>query len=220
MKKFYLIAWSIFALGFVFKLLHYPGGNSMLILGALLIDVHAIAFLARNFKTNQNDSLIYLSIAGINTYTLWRLMYWDTLRILGVPLVFLIPLVIALYTLVLFFKRKVQIRWPQLFLLTYLVFIVYLSTVHSYSLNYFFNLSKALNSETRDTNYMSWDTYSWFLYIAGKYQEALDANQEAQNAVKRCNSEYVDPEANNYLEVLKKHEKMIVKRNWNTFERR
>jgi len=69
-----------------------------------------------------------------------------------------------------------------------------------------------LNSETRNTNYRAWDEYSWFLYISGKQDEAIEANQKAQKAAE----ERQNGRAVQYLKEIKQHEQQIRNKNWTT----
>jgi hypothetical protein len=97
------------------------------------------------------------------------------------------------------------------------VFFFIISFTHSDRIYYFFNLNTVLNGETRNTNYYSWDKYSWFLYIADKKNEALEANQNAQKAVEEYLKIIPDEEAVQYLTVIKQHGQQIQDKNWTSW---
>jgi hypothetical protein len=40
--------------------------------------------------------------------------------------------------------------------------------------------------ENNETNFASWDKYSWFLFLNGKNEEALDANHRAVKACQKA----------------------------------
>jgi hypothetical protein len=73
-----------------------------------------------------------------------------------------------------------------------------------------------LNSEARDTDYNSWDRYSWFLYIVNKQDEALEANHKAQKAMEEYLKTTHDENAVYELELIKQHEQQIKEKNWTT----
>jgi len=61
-----------------------------------------------------------------------------------------------------------------------------------------------------DTDFATWDKYSWFLYQSGKYEEALDAS----NTALRIASEVGDTEWGNFIA---DHRSRIEQRSWTTF---
>jgi len=215
MKKMQIIALITFLLGVVFKLLHYPGGALILLLGTLLFFVHSIIYLFKNAKTNLPMSFLHLSYSFLTMYLLFRFQYWSCgPRIFGSPLLFLIVLFVTLTCFVLLFKNKSQFKFSQIFLIVYFAFFWVLSYIHSDRIYYFFNLNTVLNSEARETNYNSWDRYSWFLYIANKQDEALEANHKAQKAVEEYLKITSDSNAVYDLGLIKQHEQQIRDKSW------
>ncbi len=76
MKALRLTAWIAIALSLIFKLLHYPFNGPLIVLGALLLFIHAIIFLIKNIKTNIADAFFHLNISLWTTYTMFRFMFW------------------------------------------------------------------------------------------------------------------------------------------------
>ena len=215
MKKMLIIAWTTFLLGIVFKLLHYPGAGLILSLGTLLFFVHSIIYLCKNAKTDLPMSFLHLSYSFLTMYVLFRLQYWfGGPRFLGFPLIFLVSFFVTLTSLVLLLKSKTKFKFPQIFLLAYFAFFLVLSYIHSDRIYYFFNLNTVLHSDARETNYNSWDRYSWFLYIVNKQDEALEANHKAQKIAE----EHLKTTQNRMvvfdLELIKQHEQQIKDKNW------
>ncbi|MEZ4805785.1 MAG: hypothetical protein R2852_09955, partial [Bacteroidia bacterium] len=101
------------------------------------------------------------------------------------PLLLVIALIVVFNFLRLKFKEKTAFKRPELLLALYISFILLLSFTHSHKIYYFFNLNTILNEESRETNYMAWDKYSWFLYISNKQEEAIDANKKAKSAANK-----------------------------------
>jgi hypothetical protein len=92
-----------------------------------------------------------------------------------------------------------------------------LSFTPAHRIYYFVNLSKVVNGDTRNILYKSWDKYSWFLYIADKQDQAIEANQKAQKAAQKYLSMYQNEEALQYLNLIKQHGQQIEDNNWTAF---
>jgi hypothetical protein len=218
MKKLLIIAWTIFSIGLVFRLLHYPGTSVLSLLGTLLLLIHSIIYIAKNAKTNLPTSFLHLSFTLATIYILFRLQYWPVgPMILGYSAFFIIVLLVTISCFVLHITNKTPFKFPQIFLIVYFVFFFVLSFTHSDRIYYFFNLNTVLNGETRNTDYYSWDKYSWFLYIVDKQEEAIDANQNAQKAAEEYLKIIQDEEAIQYLTVIKQHGQQIQNKNWTSW---
>jgi len=215
MKKMQIIAWTTFLIGLVFRLLHFPGAGIISLLGTLLLFIHSIIFLFKNAKTNLPTSFLHLSYSFLTIYVLFRFQYWSCgPMIFGFPLLFIIVLLV---TLICFILHLTNNRLPQIFLIIYFVFFFVLSYTHSDRIYYFFKLNPVLNGEMRNTDYYSWDKYSWFLYIVDKQDEAIEANRKAQKAVEEHLKIIQNEEAVRYLTLIKQHEQQIRDKNWTTY---
>ena len=62
-------------------------------------------------------------------------------------------------------------------------------------------------SQEVETDFHSWDKYSWFLYRNARYDEASEASNKALKMAK--NSENID-----FVEFIKKHNEMIKNKTW------
>lgn len=215
MKKLQIIAWIIFIIGIIFRLLHYPGTAVISLLGTLLLVIHSIIYLVKNANTNLPSTFLYLSYSFLTVYVLFRLQYWSCgPMILGYSLLFIIVLLLTISSFILLLTSKIKIKLPQIFLVVYFIFFFVLSFTHSYRIYYFFNLNPVLNGESRNTNYHSWDKYSWFLYLADRQDEAIEANQNAQKAAEDYLRSIPDEETVQYLTVIKQHGQKIQDKNW------
>jgi hypothetical protein len=218
MKKLLISAWTIFAIGLVFRLLHFPGSELISILGALLLFIHSSIYTARNAKTNLPSSLLHLSYAVLTIYFLFRLQFWPAGPIiLGYPSLFIIGLLVTIACFVLHTTRKMPLKFAQIFLVAYFVLFFVLSFTPSYRIYYFVNLSNVVNGDTRNILYKSWDKYSWFLYLADEQDQAIEANLKAQKAAKQYLSMYQNEEALQYLNLIKQHGQQIADDNWTAF---
>jgi hypothetical protein len=75
--------------------------------------------------------------------------------------------------------------------------------------------NSVINSESIKTNYRAWVKYSWFLYISDKQNEALEANQKAQDIINQ--NKYFDDDLANDLWRIQQHEEKIRNQNWMSY---
>ena len=68
-----------------------------------------------------------------------------------------------------------------------------------------------------EKDYFTLDKYSWFLYVDGKEDEAIQANENAQTAVEKClqNPKYGDE--NEYVSFIKDHRVAIRDKTWKKY---
>jgi len=218
MKKIQIIAWTIFIIGLIFRVLHYPGTFVIPVLGTLLLIIYSLIYLVKNAKTNLPNSFLHLSYSLLTTYILFRLQFWSCgPMIFGYSLFFIIVILVTITCFILHFTNHTKFKLPQIFLIGYFMFFFTLSFIHSDRIYYFINLNSVLNAESRTTNYYSWDKYSWFLYIADKQDEAIEANQNAQKAAEEYLKITQDQEAIQYLTLIKQHGQQIQNKNWTTY---
>ena len=198
MKNLYISSWGLFFMGIALKFLHVPGANICMLLSCILLVVHNIVYLCKHRKKEDIPSvLLYFSYTILTIYVFGRLAFWGFAK----PL-FLIGFLLVIVTLVLYSTKRESFKTPQIVLVFYFVFFFILSYTPSYKVYYALYLNKVLNKEQRDTNYRSWDMYSWFLILRDLKEEALEANQKAQKNAESNGS----PQS---LEVLKQHEILI-----------
>jgi len=218
MKKLQIIAWSIVVIGLLFRLFHYPGTAIVSILGTLLLVIHAVIYLVKQNKTNLPGALVHLSIALMTVYFLFRLQYWSCgPDIFGFSMLFILAFLLAVSSFVLLFRSKTTFTFIQLFFAGYFVLFFVLSFTRSYKLYYFFNLNTILNAESRKSNFKVWDKYSWFLYLAERKEEAMDANRKAQAALDEFWKESSDDDAEQYFILIEQHRRKIRDGNWTSF---
>lgn len=212
MKKFYIISWTIFFIGFIFKLFHLPAAGLLMSIGSLLILIHSIIHFTKYVKTDLPLTLLYASIAFMTVYLLSRLHYWSIAR----P-IFPIACLLSLATIILLFYKKVEFAFPQYFLIAYFIFFFTISYTPSYKIFYIMTLNSVLNGESRNTDYRGWDKYSWFLYLDDKNDEALEANTNARDALNTYLKIIDDNEAAQFSNLIDRHNQQIRERNWSDY---
>lgn len=215
MKKLQIIAYVIFIIGLITKLFHVNGSNYLLVLGTLLILIYGILFFFKNRKEKLADSLMHLAISFLTVYLFCRLLFmYCGPMILGLPLYYLLSLGISIPALIMNVSKRTNFKLPQVLFLFYFLFISCISFLHSYRIYYFLNLNEITAKECRIENYRMWDRYSWYLYLGDKQEEAIDANQKAQQIIEeKLKIEQIEQLLND-LETIKNHNLMIRDQNW------
>lgn len=212
MKKLHLISWIILIIGILFKFSYWPGASLLLMIGCLMMLIFSIIYFVENVKSNIVKPFLYVSSTLITVYFLFRIQYWAYAQ-----LVFGLALLIGVITLVIHLKKKEKFRWEHSILILYFVGFIAISYVHSDRIFYLFNRSSNENQNNKEHyyTYEALDKYSWFLYLAEKYDEAESINEEAILSVKKyIEFATYDTEAVKTLEVIEKHKELIRNRNW------
>jgi hypothetical protein len=89
------------------------------------------------------------------------------------------------------------------------------SFVPSYATCYVFDLNQVLNKRGNETNYYSWDKYSWFLYIRGQDEKAIQANQNAIDAWYKSKERFELNDSDTlHLKMLEEHKEGIKNHTW------
>lgn len=223
MKKLSLIAWVLILLGIAFKLLHFPAAALLIIVGNLLFVFCSVSYIFLNLKVKDKDAFLYFMFAVWSIYFLFRFQYWygGEISILNVnvSIVFLFSFLITFIYVT--YRLIVQVK----FKIGHLIFIVFfvsnllLSFTPAYKIFYFVHLNELINSDERDFNYLAWDKYSWFLYVAGEKDKAIDANEKAQDACRALmNQDVSNIQVEKYYEKIKTHEIQIYADTWSSYQ--
>lgn len=208
MKKFNLIAWIIFLGGILLKSTHIPGANMIMVLGVLLLLIHCIIYFMKNVSKDFLSSIFHFSSLFWSIYLFFRIQY---LSYSG--LIFTISLLTTFTYLILHIIKKKKYRLPHIAFTLYVGLSLFVFFTSTHQIYYVFNYS-ILNGQTENIYYEKWDKYSWFLYSAGKKDEAIEANLNAQKSLKNAKNTISRDEQQEYSEMLQKHEIHIIENNW------
>lgn len=177
MKVFRICSWAIFIIGLLFKILHWPGGSLWAVLGATLLLVHSLIVLAMNAKNQLTQSLMNVAIAAWMVYLLFRVQYWNHAQT-----VFLIALALTITASMCHVILTNKPKNSAMPFYGVVVLGLLLSSTRAHQVHGFMALNPVLYSKGRTIDYYGWDKQTWFLYLAGKYDEALEANEKALQA--------------------------------------
>jgi len=174
--------------------------------------IFSLIFLIKNAKKDVVQSFFYLTSTLITIYVLFRIQFWAYGHI-----AFRFALLSGITTLILHTYQKEKIALRHYVLVIYYVCFVAISFVHADRVFYLFGRSAIVHENNNGDyfNYNILDTYSWFLYLAEKYDEAEDINEDALRSI----NEYIefapsDNEAIKTRGIIEKHGGLIRKREW------
>lgn len=155
----------------LFRLLHWPGGNVLLLFALLFpfLDIFVQLFRGRNKgKEKALKSLSALALFGFGLYFVFRFLYWP-----GSTFVFALAVILYLPFLIVFIvqKGKLNKRYGITFALMVLSFVFLL--IPTYSIYGFFTVNNPLHGKNEPVPSFAYYKMARFYYQAGKDQEAL-----------------------------------------------
>jgi hypothetical protein len=219
MKKIQISGCVALILGLILKTVHIPGASLLFLLGANVVAVANFIVGMINVQADKQKSLFHLAISLLTVYVLFRFQFWPMgPSILGLKLMFLLPVGLSIAFFIRYFKQNASMQIAQKILAGYLVFVIFISFTPTYKIQYFMQLNPVLSANSRDSNYVAWDKYSWFLYTAGKYDESLEANRKAQQAMEFSTYQLSQLNRQEYKLKLTEHEGKIKDRSWKNWD--
>ena len=219
MKKIQIIGCVALILGLILKTVHIPGASVLFLLGANVIAVANFIVGMLNLQADKQKSLFHFAVSLLTVYVLFRFQFWPMgPSISGIKLMFLLPVGLSIAYFIRYFKHNANMQIAQKILAGYLVFVIFISFTPTYKIQYFMQLNPVLSANSRDSNYVAWDKYSWFLYTAGKYDESLEANRMAKQAIETSTYQISQYNRQEYKQKLTEHEEKIKGKSWNNWD--
>ena len=205
-ERLFIVPIALFLLIFILKLTHQPGAGLMMVITAgLSLLTGIISLLVFALKGNFLGGLIRLTLNTLLIYLVFRLMYWSMAQE-----VFYVGMVLFAVTIVLTLVKNVQMKAIHYSLIGFFVLNLLISFVKAHKVYYVMNLTETFHAEGRNYSPLVWDKYSWFLYLAGETDKALEANAKAIKIAEK--ERYM-----NNLPVLRERREMIKQNTWQEY---
>jgi hypothetical protein len=208
MKKAEIFLYSFYAIGIVLKLLKLPMHTIFILVSLLFLIIYYTICLIRKNKDLHSILIGFVTV-------LWLFCLLAILKHFPFQNIVLIIATLASIALVYLLYKKSKLTSGSNIFCSLVIFITiffkFLPTHYTY---YLTNIK--FNYEI-ETDYYSWDKYSWFLYSEGKVDEAIQANLNAQTAVEKSlqNPKYGDE--NEFLSFIKEHRAAIIDKTWKKY---
>lgn len=199
MKKLFLFSAVVFLIGLVLKIFHVHY-NAIIMLAAVFLML--VAAIAGGTGKKRGFPLLFTIpfVAGTLALVFMIKFYPGHLPVFYVAVAVLLGAIV-----VLLIKRE----WsPAFFLVPVSVILVWLHFTPAYKIYYLFNIRYNYEIET---DYRSWDKYSWFLYRAGNMDEALKVSAYAIWVAKKSGQ-------NEAQKAMENHHEKIMKRTWDHYD--
>ena len=198
MRIINIISQVLFYMGLLLKLFHIHYNAILILIG--LVGV-VISLIVGVLKKQQKATLL-LTLANFG----WLLLVFVSVKFLPIQSVILI--VAALLTLVaaVFIIRAGHPKrlLPILITIPIALFFYFLPTHERYRI-----LCINWNYEI-ETDYITWDKYSWFLYQNDEFAKALEASTKARTIADQLEDSY-------WVQLIDAHHEAIVARAWEKY---
>lgn len=221
MRLMGLISWVLIFIGLCFKMLHWPFSDILFLLGALIMVIHGVTFFIKNSKKRLVDSLFQIALSSWLISIVFCIFYWSQgPRLFGrLSIILLIPILLSVLFIAFHLIKEASFSRTFLFRFAFIAFGFWFCTMPAHRMYYFFNLTETFHGESRKSNFICWDKYSWFLNTAGRKEEANQANIEAQKSLIFFRDAYHVRGRNSAQKILLNHQEMLRNDNWRNFER-
>jgi hypothetical protein len=210
MKKFLIISWILFFLGFTIHLLHWPGADLFMLLSCTILIIHNIIFMFKNVKKSI--------IAVLSNFMMTMIAIYVIFRFMNLPfsiLFFILSILLAVIIFIIQISQKKPLKWVQLFLILPIALSITIFFTKSDQLFYITNCHY-LSDDTKSCYFGVWDRYSWYLYCADKKVKALEANQKAiegvSDTINGCSAYIHDRQLT--ISELEQRKLMIINNTW------
>ncbi len=212
MKKLLIISGVLFAGSLVMHFAKVPGHSLVILISILLLLIHNTIYLIKNIRTKPDRVIAFLTITSFSFYLFTRIYFWASAHT-----AFIISMLLLLLWLGLHIFKKSSFSALQIVLISLFVLVFATSFINADRVYYLFN-ARYLKEQTASANYELWDRYSWFLYLAGKFDEAEAANETAMKGVQELleKDETVDAWIECEKQLWQRHEK-IRTRTWDKY---
>lgn len=205
----------VFALlGLVCKFFGLPGASLILVLGPFLFTLYSSIFLIRFLKSEKVRALRNILVSLLMIYALFRIQYWQSgPALFGFRFTFILSLAGLILYLIHFVREPIHWGVKQIIVLVFALGVIILDFIPTYQLHYGMSLTTTFHEKNRFVRFDLWDKYSWFLYNSRKFEEALEANRNAQQAL--LNGDYsITGKQDEEYRMLQEHGRLISERNW------
>jgi len=198
MKKLIYSFYTIFLIGFILKFFHIHFNAIIMMTGIAGVLVLSIIQLFR-----KKESIFGLLNFGT---IIWLVVLLISLKFFPYGFWFLLlAIIISNVILIIFYRNKMMNKLIFFFIAIILALTFYFIPTD----NRYYILNIKWNHEI-ESDFYSWDKYSWFLYQNGKYTEALIASDRALNIVESQENEHM-------LNFIENHQSVIRNRNWEKY---
>lgn len=207
--RFLIFGSALFFFGVLFKMLHYPGAGLMLLICGPALLVHAILYTIKPGRANIAGTLARFMITLWVGFIIFRIQYWN-----GQNELFYVCVALTVATIIVFVSRREKLNSALIAAVIICLIGLCLRPISAHHIYRTLSLSHPLGQDDVVERYENWDKYSWFLFIAGEKEAALQANLQAYEGVLIAMQNADDLYAQSYYPVIIEHQERIASGTW------
>lgn len=219
MNKTRIISLATCVAGILLRLIDFSYSGLIMCVGILLLIVFTVINAIKNLKSDIESVMLSTVTVLWSVYLFERFFFFDFLpSLMGINPLFFLSLILSVFYIVKFGRNRMIVSLERIFFYTFFLTSVALSFVHSDRIFYMIKLNELTQVENRKSNYYDWDRYSWFLYLADKKTEAMEANSKVLEIVNKEIVETKNLALKRDLEFFENRRKRIATNTWNDFD--
>ncbi|MCB0497364.1 MAG: hypothetical protein KDC79_14580 [Cyclobacteriaceae bacterium] len=196
-NAFYIL-FGLFSAGFLIKFFRLPFHTVVMLIG-----IGGMFVISMLYFVSKQRELGILSIATV----VWATMLLTFVKFLPAHYMFVIAIISFVVVVVNFLNKQAVYVEHQLILGLVITIAAIVGTTPKDERYYLFNIQ--FNHHVHH-DYWAWDKYSWFLYLDGKKEEAIEANQKALEIVLATSDEPMK-------DLILQHKNKLEQDNWISF---
>lgn len=207
-SKLLYVFLTMLTVGVLFKVLHWPFGGLIVIISATSLFIAGIikliGSLAVKYKSNRLEGFQLLGVGAFCMYVMFRIQFWPG----QIPMYYFALALLTVLTIMLI-KGSVKKSGWYIAIVAMILFSSYLKQLPGHVIYKAINLNDFFFDSS--TSPRAHDRYSWFLLLWEEYDLALEANEKAVKAIKKCEKEgfYIGSDVNEYMDLLNDHRYVI-----------
>lgn len=201
--------------GTLFRLMRWPFGNEMIIIGSQILFFISIAILIYSIikKIKIPEPILFVTVGFCSVTYCFKILFWPGSKELIIA-AFLMIVVVFFIIL-----KKKSVLSSSKVVLGIIILLFTLSFITKESK--LFQISYIDLSNTKYNNPEDYYNYAWILYNEGDNKKATTNLQYAIDELKNPDNEFADmlsENRNNYLKTYETAMDMLNNNNWNTLE--
>ncbi len=201
--------------GTLFRLMRWPFGNQMIIIGSQILCLISIAILIYSIikKAKIVESILFTTIGFCSLTYCFKILFWPGSKELIIAA--FLTIAVAIFIII---KKKVVVSSSKVVLII-IILLFTLSFITKESR--LFQISYIDLSNTKYNHPEDYYDYAWILYNEGDKKNAKTNLQYAIDELDNSNNEFADmlsKNRNNYLKTYNAAMDMLNNNNWNSLE--
>ena len=208
MRRIEKVGFLIFLIGFGLKFIHAPFHTVIMLVGIISLLGIYLYFL---FSKGKSVEYVLSGLCAVS----WLIFLLFVIKFF--PFVyFSLALAVCLTLLWLIRKIKFKEKSGSITALN-IAIIAFCSALYLIAPSTRYRIFNILYNKEIETDFQTWDKYSWFLYRSQKFNESYEASIKAQNALLNFQLKHPEESLNVWQNQITQHQIKIREKNWSSY---